>query len=73
MVKLSAWLVVPGAPSRAAVDADNRALVRGKRNDLRIFFADPPTLVVVAARSALETHETFLPPSVDFHDEVLAT
>src|ERR1700730_810139 len=59
MIKLRSWLVVPGAPSRATIDTNQRALIRSKRNDLRIFFADPPTLVVVSARSALEAHKSF--------------
>ena len=59
VIKLGSWLVVPRAPRGAAIDADNRALISSQRNDLRIFFADPPTLVVVAARSALEAHKSF--------------
>src|ERR1700693_3166247 len=59
MIKLRSGLVVPGAPGRATIDADNRALVSGERNDLRTFFADPPTLVVIAAGSALEAHKSF--------------
>src|ERR1700730_2889721 len=59
VIKLGTWLVVPGAPRRATIDADNRALIRSERYDLRVFFADPPTLVVIAARSALEAHKSF--------------
>src|ERR1700722_18379061 len=62
MIKLGSWLVVPGTPRCAAIDAYNCALIRGQRNDLRIFSADPPTMVVIAAASAPEPPKRFRAP-----------
>src|SRR5712664_3270059 len=59
VIKLRGWLVVPSAPGRAAIDADDRALIGGERDDLRIFAADPDALVVVAAGRALESNKSF--------------
>ena len=59
VIKLRGWLVVPSAPGRAAIDADDRALIGGERDDLRIFAADPDALVVVAAGRALESNKRF--------------
>jgi len=53
VVKLRGWLIVPSAPSFAAVDADHRALIGAERDNLRIFRADPDALVIVAAGRAL--------------------
>src|SRR5215510_13433675 len=36
MVKLRGRLVVPGAPARAAVEADGRSLIAAERDDARI-------------------------------------
>ena len=59
VIELGGWLIVPTAPGRAAVHADDRALVGAERDDLRIFRADPDALVIVAARRAFEPHECF--------------
>jgi len=36
VIELRGWLVVPTAPGRAAVHADDRALIRAERDDLRV-------------------------------------
>src|SRR5215467_11259709 len=50
MVKLRGRLVVPGAPGRAAVEADSRPLIAAERDDARIAGVNPDTLVIVSAR-----------------------
>src|SRR5467141_3079378 len=59
VIELGGWLIVPTAPRRAAVHADDRALIGAERDDLRIFRADPDALVVVAARRTFEPHKCF--------------
>src|SRR5712664_2054568 len=59
VIELGGWLIVPTAPRRAAVHADDRALIGAERDDLRIFRADPDALVIVAAWRALEAHKSF--------------
>src|SRR2546429_2671594 len=59
VIELRGWLIVPTAPRRAAVHADDRALVGAERDNLRIFRADPEALVIVAARRAFEPHNCF--------------
>src|SRR5207302_10987435 len=59
VIELGGWLIVPTAPRRAAVHADDRALVGAERDDLRIFRADPEALVIVAARRAFKRHKCF--------------
>ncbi len=59
VIKLRRWLVVPTAPRRAAIHADDRALIGAERDDLRMFRADPNALVIVAAGRAFESHKCF--------------
>src|SRR5712692_7046443 len=59
VIELGGWLIVPTAPRRAAVHADDRALIGAERDNLRIFRADPNALVIVAAGRALETNKSF--------------
>src|SRR5207302_10512469 len=50
VIELRARLVVPGAPALAAVDSDDRSLIRSDENCLRVVGIDPHAMVVVAAR-----------------------
>src|SRR6266571_2870817 len=59
MIELRCRLIVPTAPRRAPVYADDCALIGTERDDLRILGADPDALVIVAARRALETNKRF--------------
>src|SRR6266851_6469318 len=59
VIELGGRLVVPGTPGCTAIHTDDRALIAGERNDVRIFAADPDALVIIAARSAFETGEGF--------------
>src|SRR6516164_10876252 len=57
--KLRGRLVVPAAPGLASIHADDRALVGGKCDGLRVFRADPDALIIVAARRAFPSYERF--------------
>src|ERR1700681_1693484 len=57
VVELRRRLVVPRAPRRAAVHADDRALVAAEQNRARILGRDPDALIVVAARGAARRYE----------------
>src|SRR6266702_5995559 len=59
VIELRGWLIVPTAPRRAAIHADDRALIGAERDDLRMFCADPDALVIVAARRSFESHKCF--------------
>ncbi len=59
VIELGSGLIVPTAPRRAAVHADDRALIGAERDDLRIFRADPDALVVVAAGRSFEANKSF--------------
>src|SRR4029079_6477511 len=50
-------LVIPAAPRLAAVQGNDRALVRGQRDDVRIVRIEPRFLVVIAARRTAEPGE----------------
>src|SRR5262249_25650953 len=54
VIELSGRLVVPRAPGLAAVDADDRALVAGEQDDLRVVGVDPDGVVIVAAGCTLD-------------------
>src|SRR5439155_9684114 len=57
MVKLGGGLVVPGAPGLPAVDADDRSLVPGEKNDVGVIRIEPDGVIIIAAGSALEGGE----------------
>src|SRR5215468_11540879 len=57
MVKLRGRLVVPGAPARAAVEADGRPLIAAERDDARIGGVDPDALVIISARRSFDCGE----------------
>src|SRR5438876_4236336 len=59
VIELRRRLVVPSAPGRTAVHANDRALIGAERDNLRIFPADPDALVTVAAGRAFESHKCF--------------
>src|ERR1700741_2009730 len=59
VIKLRRWLIVPTAPRRPAVHADDRALIGAECDDLWIFRADPNTLIIVAAGRAFEPNKCF--------------
>ncbi len=59
MIKLRGWLVVPTAPGLAAVHADDRALITGKRDGQCVAGIDPDALIVVATRRAFEAGKGF--------------
>ena len=52
VIKLRGGLVIPRAPGLATVDRDDRALVAGEENNLRVVGIDPDVLVIVAAGRA---------------------
>src|ERR1700720_2883377 len=62
VIELCGRLVVPGAPSLAAVDADGGALVAGQQDDPWILGIDPDGVIIVAARRAFDRGERL--PSV---------
>src|SRR5581483_2644548 len=57
VVELRRGLVVPGAPGRATIDAERRALVAAEKNDFWIGWVDPDAVIVVASRSAFDRGE----------------
>src|SRR6266568_2073843 len=59
VIELRGWLIVPTAPRRAAVHADDRALIGAERDNLRMFRADPDALIVVSAGRAFESYKCF--------------
>src|SRR6266702_7236434 len=59
VIELRRWLVVPTAPRRAAIHANDRALIGAERDNMRIFRADPDALVIVAAGRAFESRKSF--------------
>src|SRR5205807_5242508 len=52
VIELRRWLVVPGAPGLATVEADRGSLVRAENHACRIFRIDPKLVIVVSARRA---------------------
>src|SRR5439155_24357167 len=58
MIELRRRLVVPGAPSGAAIHADGRALVAAEDHALRIFRIDPKRMVIIAPRRAFDGRES---------------
>src|SRR4029079_9314772 len=52
LIKLCVRLVIPGPPGRAAVHCDDRPLVAGEQNDLRVARIDPNVLIIVTTRGA---------------------
>ena len=57
VVELRGRLVVPTAPSGAAVDADGGALIAREQEDLRILGVDPDGVVIIAAGRAFDGGE----------------
>src|SRR5205085_9157410 len=45
VIKLRRRLVVPAAPGAPAVDRDDRALIAGEQDDLRVVGADPDRVI----------------------------
>src|SRR4029079_13814269 len=78
VVELGGRLVVPGTPSFAAVDSDDRSLVGRDEENVRIVRADPDSVIIVAAWRALEAGESLagVGRTVESHvgdvDDVLA-
>ena len=58
MIELRRRLVVPGAPSGAAIHADGRALVAAEDHALRIFRIDPKRMVIIAPRRAFDGYKS---------------
>src|SRR5258708_20546856 len=54
VIQLCGGLVVPGAPSLAAVDRDENPLITRQGDMLRIVGADPHLLIVIAPGRTLE-------------------
>ena len=52
MIELCGWLVVPGAPGLAAVEADGSALIRSENHAVGILGIDPDLVVIVTAGRA---------------------
>src|SRR5207248_5252378 len=52
VIQLRSRLVIPRAPAFAAVDSDDRALVRSEKNDVGIIGIDPNVLIIVTAGRA---------------------
>ena len=58
VIDLRCGLVVPRTPGLAAIHADQRALIRHQKNDVRIFRIDPQVLIIVAAGRAANRGST---------------
>jgi len=55
VVELRRGLVVPGTPSRSAVDGDEGALVADEKDNVAVVGINPEVLIIIAAGSAAET------------------
>ena len=65
VIDLRGRLVVPRAPGRGAVHADDRALIAAENHPVRIVRIDPELVIIVAAGRAFDRPSNVFPPSVD--------